>query len=68
MRRRNGPLFWATLGILTVIFVGPLLLIFLTSFKSQSESRTVPPTYFPQEPTLRAYDILFFQDDASPVL
>ncbi len=44
MRRRNGPLFWATLGILTVIFVGPLLLIFLTSFKSQSESRTVPPT------------------------
>jgi len=68
MRRRNGPLFWATLGILTVIFVGPLLLIFLTSFKSQDESRTVPPTYFPQEPTLRAYDVLFFQDAASPVL
>ncbi|MBC9820611.1 carbohydrate ABC transporter permease [Terrabacter sp. MAHUQ-38] len=68
MRRKNGPLFWVTLGILTVVFVGPLLLILLTSFKSQSESRTVPPTYFPAEPTLRAYDVLFFQDAASPVL
>lgn len=68
MRRRNGPLFWASLGILTVIFVGPLLLILLTSFKTQSEARTVPPTWFPQEWTLRAYDVLFFQDAASPVL
>ena len=68
MRRRNGPLFWATLAILTVIFVGPLLLILLTSFKTQSEARTVPPTWFPQEWTLRAYDVLFFQDAASPVL
>jgi multiple sugar transport system permease protein len=68
VRRRNGPLFWTTLGILTVVFVGPLLLVLLTSFKSQSESRTVPPTYLPTEPTLRAYDVLFFQDAASPVL
>ena len=67
-RHRTGPLFWVTMGILTVIFLGPLLLIFLTSFKSAGESRTVPPTYFPSEPTLRAYDVLFFQDAASPVL
>lgn len=68
MRRRNGPLFWATLAFLTVVFVGPLVLILLTSFKSQSESRTVPPTYLPAEPSLRAYDVLFFQDAANPVL
>ena len=68
MRRRNGPLFWLGMGALSLVFIGPLLLIFLTSFKSQSESRTVPPTYLPQEPTLRAYDVLFFQDAASPVL
>jgi multiple sugar transport system permease protein len=68
VKRRNGPLFWTALGLLTVVFVGPLLLILLTSFKSQSESRTVPPTYLPTEPTLRAYDVLFFQDAASPVL
>ena len=68
MRRKNGPLFWATLGILSLIFIGPLVLILLTSFKSQSESRTVPPTWIPTEPTLRAYDVLFFQDSASPVL
>lgn len=68
MRRRNGPLFWATIGALTLVFVGPLVLILLTSFKSQSESRTVPPTYLPSEPTLRAYDVLFFQDSTNPVL
>jgi multiple sugar transport system permease protein len=68
MRRRNGPLFWLGMAALSLIFIGPLLLIFLTSFKSQSEARTVPPTYLPQEPTLRAYDVLFFQDAASPVL
>ena len=68
MRRKNGPLFWVTLGILSLVFIGPLVLILLTSFKSQSESRTVPPTWIPSEPTLRAYDVLFFQDSASPVL
>ena len=68
MRRKNGPLFWISLAILSVIFIGPLLLIFLTSFKSQSESRTVPPTWIPSEWTLRAYEVLFFQDAASPVM
>jgi len=67
-RRKTGPGFWVMIGLLTAIFIGPLLLILLTSFKSASESRTVPPTYFPTEPTLRAYDVLFFQDAASPVL
>jgi len=67
MRRRNGPLFWLGMGVLSVIFIGPLLLVLLTAFKSQSESRTVPPTYFPSEWSLRAFDVLFFQDAASPV-
>ncbi|KRC92506.1 ABC transporter permease [Terrabacter sp. Root85] len=68
MKRRNGPLFWLGMGVLSVIFIGPLLLVLLTAFKSQSESRTVPPTYFPSEWSLRAFDVLFFQDAASPVL
>lgn len=68
MKRRNGPLFWVGMGALTLVFIGPLLLVLLTAFKSASESRTVPPTYFPSEPSLRAFDVLFFQDAASPVL
>ncbi len=68
MKRRNGPLFWLSMGLLSVVFVGPLALIALTSVKSQGESRTVPPTWLPSEPTLRAYDVLFFQDSANPVL
>ena len=67
MKRRNGPLFWVGMGVLSLIFIGPLLLVLLTAFKSQSESRTVPPTYFPSQPSLRAFDVLFFQDAASPV-
>ena len=68
MRRRNGPFFWLGMGVLSLVFIGPLLLVLLTAFKSQSESRTVPPTYLPSEPSLRAFDVLFFQDSASPVL
>lgn len=68
MRRRNGPLFWVTMGLLSLVFVGPLFLIAMTSIKSQGESRTVPPTWFPTEATVRAYDVLFFQDSANPVL
>jgi multiple sugar transport system permease protein len=68
VKRRNGPLFWLGMGVLSLIFIGPLLLVLLTAFKSQSESRTVPPTYFPTQPSLRAFDVLFFQDAASPVL
>jgi multiple sugar transport system permease protein len=67
VKRRNGPLFWLGMGVLSLIFIGPLLLVLLTAFKSQSESRTVPPTYFPSEPSLRAFDVLFFRDAASPV-
>jgi len=68
VKRRNGPLFWVGMTVLSLIFIGPLLLVLLTAFKSQSESRTVPPTYFPSQPSLRAFDVLFFQDAASPVL
>lgn len=67
-RRRANPAFMVLMGLLSVIFIGPLLLIALTSIKAQGEARSVPPSYLPSEPTVRAYDVLFFQDDASPVL
>ena len=67
-RRRRNPLFWVVMGLLTLVFVVPLLWMLLTSFKTNVESRTVPPTFLPSEWTLAAYRTLFFGDDASPVL
>ncbi len=68
MKQRTGPLFWALMGLLSLVFAGPLLWMFLTSFKTAGESRSVPPTVLPAAPTTRAYEQLFFADAASPVL
>lgn len=66
-RRKNGPVFWLVMVLLTVVIVAPLLYMLLTSIKSVNEARSVPPTLFPGEPTLRAFKVLFFADEASPV-
>lgn len=43
------------LTLLGLLFVSPLIFMALTSFKNRIESAAVPPTLFPQEPTLEAY-------------
>jgi multiple sugar transport system permease protein len=67
-RRKNGPGFWIAMVVLTVVILAPLVYMLLTSVKSVDEARSVPPTVFPGEPTLRAFQVLFFGDEASPVL
>ena len=67
-RRKNGPGFWLAMVVLTVVILAPLVYMLLTSVKSVDEARSVPPTVFPGEPTLRAFQVLFFGDEASPVL
>ena len=59
----RNPLLWLLLLILSIIFLGPLLIMFFTSLKTAGESQSVPPTLWPQEPTLRAYDILLSAAD-----
>lgn len=66
--RRRNPFFWLLLVILSVIIIAPLGWTLLTAFKSNVESRAIPPTVLPQEPTLQAFRTLFFTDDSSPVL
>ena len=61
-------MFWVMMVILTVIFLGPLVVMILTSFKTSIEAKQVPATFFPHTWTLRAYRQLLFVDDASPVL
>ena len=71
-RRRRGrgsnAVFWVVMAVLTVVILAPLVYMMLTSVKSEIEARSVPPTLFPGEATLRAFQVLFFGDEASPVL
>ncbi len=67
-KHAKNPLFWLLLVVLTAIFIGPLLLILFTSFKPMIEAQSVPPTFLPETWTTRAYEQLFFIDDASPIL
>ncbi|MGV8845243.1 MULTISPECIES: carbohydrate ABC transporter permease [Tessaracoccus] len=62
-RVARNPLLWILLAILSIIFLGPLLIMFFTSLKTAGESQSVPPTLWPQAPTLRAYDILLSAAD-----
>ena len=67
-RRRNNPVFWLVMVLLTLVILAPLVYMLLTSIKSTVEARSVPPTLFPTEPSLKAFRTLFFSDEASPVL
>lgn len=64
---RRNPVFWVVMALLSVIFIGPLVWVVLTTFKTNVEARSVPPTFLPQQPSLHAYRVLF-GDEASPVL
>lgn len=67
-RRRNGPGFWLVVVLLSLVILVPLVYMLLTSVKSVDEARSVPPTVVPGQATLRAFRVLFFGDEASPVL
>ncbi len=67
-RHRTNPGFWILLGVISLIIIVPLLYMVLTSLKTIEESRSVPPTFFPGRPSLRAFKVLFFADQDSPVL
>jgi multiple sugar transport system permease protein len=64
---RNGPFFWVGIVLLALIFVIPLLWMFLTSFRTVEDSRRIPMTLIPDEFTLRAWQLLF-ADEQNPVL
>ncbi|WP_092625391.1 carbohydrate ABC transporter permease [Jiangella sp. DSM 45060] len=61
-------MFWLFLLVLTVIFVGPIVWMFLTSIKTNPEATAVPPTLLPSSPTFAAYEGLLRLDGAYPVL
>jgi multiple sugar transport system permease protein len=51
------------LGLITLLFVSPLVFMLLTSFKTEGEAVKSPPTIIPNEPTTQAYDRILNASD-----
>lgn len=66
-RDRNGPVFWIAITVLALIFVVPIIWMYLTSFRTEADARTIPVSIIPNELTLDAYRFVFF-DSENPVL
>lgn len=60
--------FWVLLVVLVLIIVAPIVWMGLTSFKTNPEATSIPPTILPDDPTLRAYDDLLGIRGDYPVL
>jgi multiple sugar transport system permease protein len=68
--RPGGPkrvLQYTVLGILTILFVSPLVWMAVTSFKTQADAIDPSPQWIPQHPTTSAYDTMLGNSD-TPVL
>jgi multiple sugar transport system permease protein len=69
-RRPGGAkrvLQYTVLGILTILFVSPLIWMAVTSFKTQADAIAPTPQWVPANPTTSAYDTMFGNAD-TPVL
>jgi multiple sugar transport system permease protein len=64
---RSAAARYVALVALGLLFVSPLLFMFVTSFKSRIEAAAVPPTWIPKDPTLQAYDSIL-NASGTPVL
>jgi multiple sugar transport system permease protein len=66
--RAGRVFFWLTLGVLTVIFVAPLLWMLTTSFKTNNDATALPLSWLPNPFTSSAYDTVLTTNSATPVL
>ncbi|UFU07987.1 carbohydrate ABC transporter permease [Ruania halotolerans] len=66
-RAARNPLLWIVLVLLSMVIIGPLVAMALTSLKTTAESQTSPPTLWPEVFTWRAYEVLFAAAD-NPIL
>ncbi|RZS82723.1 carbohydrate ABC transporter membrane protein 2 (CUT1 family) [Motilibacter rhizosphaerae] len=60
--------FALTLGVLTLVFLGPLAWMFLTSFKTQNGATQLPPTLLPHPATTSGYHPLLNTTSQTPVI
>lgn len=66
-RTARNPLLWLLLTLLSVVFIGPIAAMVLTSLKPTAEAQSANPSLVPSEITFRAYEVLFTSAD-NPVL
>ncbi len=59
-------LFYGLLGLLTLIFIAPLVYMASTSFKTPEDAISTVPQWFPAHPTLQAYQRVL-NDPSTPV-
>jgi multiple sugar transport system permease protein len=59
-------LFYTLLGLLTLIFIAPLIYMASTSFKTPEDAISTVPQWFPAHPTLQAYKRVL-TDPSTPV-
>jgi len=64
--RRRPWLFYGLLGLLTLIFIAPLLYMASTSFKTPEDAISTVPQWFPAHPSLQAYSRVL-TDPSTPV-
>ncbi|MDX6252051.1 MAG: multiple sugar transport system permease protein [Kribbellaceae bacterium] len=65
-KHRNGPVFWIGMVILALIFAVPVLWMYITSFKTIEDSRSIPINIIPGSVTVRAFNLIF-ADSQNPV-
>ncbi|MFD7159603.1 carbohydrate ABC transporter permease [Kribbella sp. NPDC059898] len=65
-RNRVGPLTYVAMTLISLLFVLPLLWMLLTTFKTETDARSIPIHILPGQWTLRAYHLIF-ADAANPV-
>lgn len=69
-RRGNGgtrTLLYVALGILSLLFISPLIYMVSTSFKTTADAAATTPQWIPANPTLQAYDSVL-TTEGTPVL
>ena len=66
-RQRASIVRYVLLGLLSLVIVGPLLFILVTSFKTRAEATGTPPTWIPNVFTGQAYDAILGSGE-TPVL
>lgn len=69
---RSSPLtkivFVVTLAILTAVFLGPLIFMFTTSFKTPEGATSIPPSWLPNPATTDGYRPLLDTASETPVI
>ncbi|WP_298330531.1 carbohydrate ABC transporter permease [Haloactinopolyspora sp.] len=64
----RSAVFWIFLLVLALVFVGPIVWMFLTSIKTNPEATSIPPTILPDNVTFGAYEDLLHVGGSYPVL